>query len=96
MMFRARRAADVAGDVYLASLPTRLDQRPEGWRSRLSEERMRAALSAALDLPPDEHLEIAKAVSRTELRGGGVAYYRDILDAVLAALKAHALGVNKP
>jgi len=56
MIWRSVRAADVAGDVFLASLPTRLDQRPSGWRRELSAVRMRAALLAALD-PEDEALE---------------------------------------
>ena len=52
------------------------------------------ALSAALDLTPAEHLRITEEMRRTEVRTGGMAYYRDVLDAVLAALKARALGVT--
>ena len=52
----------------------------------------RAALLAALDLTPDEHLEIAREMSATEVRTGGIAYYRDTLDTVLAALKKRTQG----
>ena len=54
---RAIRAADSASDVYLASLPTRLDQRPTGWRRKLSEARMSAALLVALDTEDEALVE---------------------------------------
>lgn len=91
MIERAARAICVACGEDPDTLVLRMESLPERvsiprWQSVAHD--ARAAFSAALDLTPAEHLRIAEEVRRTEVRTGGMAYYRDVLDAVLAALKA--------
>jgi len=44
MIERAVEASHAAGEAYLATLPARLDQRPNGWRRTLARVRARAAI----------------------------------------------------
>lgn len=55
MLERAVQASHVAGEAYIATLPTRLDQRPIGWRRTLATVRATAAILRFLD-PEDEAL----------------------------------------